>query len=114
MTASVPWRRAKRRREGGEGRSEKSSAAYVGFRARLAAMVAATATATAAALIRVRRYEIIKLGLDGGEGDGMAREYDRRVGRVPGALDVGKRWDAGWRGDAAVGRRDNRIPYTGI
>lgn len=91
MTAAVPRRRAKRRREGGggEGRSEKSSAAYVGFRARLAAMVAATATATAAALIRVRRYEIIKLGLDGGEGDGMAREYDRRVGRVPGTLDVG-------------------------
>lgn len=68
----------------GEGRSEKSSAAYVGFRARLAAMVAATTTAVVAAvaaLIRVRRYEIIKLGLDGGEGDGMAREYDRRVGR---------------------------------
>lgn len=64
----------------GEGWNEKSSAAYVGFRARLAATVAATATA-AAALIRVRRYEIIKLGLDGGEGDGMAREYDRRVGR---------------------------------
>lgn len=38
--------------------------------------VAATATA-AAALIRVRRYEIIKLGLDGGEGDGVAREYER-------------------------------------
>lgn len=76
----------------GEGRSEKSSVAYVGFRARL---VAATATAVAVmvmvaaaaatALIRVRRYEIIKLGLDGGEGDGMAREYYRRVG----ALDVG-------------------------
>jgi hypothetical protein len=48
---------------GGEGgRSEKSSAAYVGFRARLAATAAAAATA----LIRVRRYEIIKLGLDGG------------------------------------------------
>lgn len=63
----------------GEGWNEKSSWAYVGFRARLAAMVAATATAVA--LIRVRRYEIIKLGLDGGEGDGMAREYDRRVER---------------------------------
>lgn len=43
------------------------------------------AAAAATALIRVRRYEIIKLGLDGGEGDGMAREYYRRVG----ALDVG-------------------------
>lgn len=52
--------------------SEKSSAAYVGFRARLAATAAAAATAVVA-LIRVRRYEIIKLGLDGGEGDGVAR-----------------------------------------
>lgn len=85
-TLSRRWYRGGVQRDGarGEGRSEKSSAAYVGFRARLAAMVAATATATvvaaAAALIRVRRYEIIKLGLDGGEGDGMAREC-RRVGK---------------------------------
>lgn len=37
-----------------------------------------SATAVAA-LIRVRRYEIIKLGLDGGEGDGVARGRKREV-----------------------------------
>lgn len=37
-----------------------------------------TAAATATALIRVRRYEIIKLGLDAGEGDGGARRGGRR------------------------------------
>lgn len=58
-----------RQRKRDEGRSEKSSAAYVGFRERLAATAA-----VAAALIRVRRYEIIKLGLDGGEGDSVAPE----------------------------------------
>lgn len=58
--------------------SEKSSAAYVGFRARLAATAVATAVA---ALIRVRRYEIIKLGLDGGEGDGVARGRKGSDGR---------------------------------
>lgn len=62
-----------RQRKRDEGRSEKSSAAYVGFRERLAVTAAATA-AVAAALIRVRRYEIIKLGLDGGEGDSVAPE----------------------------------------
>lgn len=86
---------------------EKSSAAYVGFRARLATMVAATATAAAAALIRVRRYEIIKLGLDGGEGDGMAREYDERVGRrgcrERWMLEAMGRWMAWRRGQGAEG-----------
>ncbi|KYN37835.1 hypothetical protein ALC56_08034 [Trachymyrmex septentrionalis] len=47
------------------------------------------ATATAAALIRVRRYEIIKLGLNGGEGDGMTRGKKGERAMVPGALDVG-------------------------
>jgi len=83
-----------RARWGEGGRSEKSSAAYVGFRARLAA--------AATALIRVRRYEIIKLGLDGGEGDGGARrggDGERKRGKA----ERGKRrrwmsearWDAG-------------------
>lgn len=45
-------------------------------------------------MIRVRRYEIIKLGLDGGEGDGVARGRKREVteekrGRWEPALDVG-------------------------
>jgi len=94
----MPRRRAKgwRGAKGGEGRCEKSSAAYVGFLARLAATVAATATtatAAAAALIRVRRYEIIKLGLNSGEGDGMTRgsipaEKGEKA-MVLGALDVG-------------------------
>jgi len=85
-------------RWGEGGRSEKSSAAYVGFRARLAATAATAATA----LIRVRRYEIIKLGLDGGEGDGGARrggDGERKRGKA----ERGKRrrwmsearWDAG-------------------
>lgn len=83
----MPRRRAKgwRGAKGGEGRCEKSLAAYVGFLARLAATVAATATtatAAAAALIRVRRYEIIKLGLNSGEGDGMTRGSIYRQRRV--------------------------------
>lgn len=104
-------------REGKEGRSEKSSAAYVGFRARLAA------TAAAAALIRVRRYEIIKLGLDGGEGDGVSRGEGRRRVRKEGKETRGKkrrgrvgcrrRWNVeGAR--APRGKGNNRIPYTGI
>lgn len=62
-------------------------------------------------MIRVRRYEIIKLGLDGGEGDGMAREYDRRVGRVPGAfgmLEAMGRWMAWRRGRGEEGRGGGR------
>jgi len=115
---------------GGEGgRSEKSSAAYVGFRARLAATAAAAATA----LIRVRRYEIIKLGLDGGA---RRRWREARRGRgkeerkggtgKTAALDVGGAMGRGrmpargggeWGGARDVpgggGREqeDNRIPY---
>lgn len=47
-------------------------------------------------MIRVRRYEIIKLGLDGGEGDGVARGREGGDGIEEGvrgrwepALDVG-------------------------
>lgn len=111
----VPRREA-REYEKDEERSAKSSAAYVGFRARLAATAAMAAAA--AALIRVRRYEIIKLGLDGGEGDGTVREKGRRKGGKTGGtavLDVGGDGTlegAQRRGEGTQG--DNRIPYTGI
>lgn len=70
--------------------------------------VVVVAAAVAAALIRVRRYEIIKLGLDGGEGDGMAREHGGRVerARVPGALDVG--------GDGTLDGAETRPGVGGI
>lgn len=74
--AAVPKRRTKgekcrREKEGEEedkGRSEKSLS---GLR-RIPCAVGGNGSGV---LIRarVRRYEIIKLGLDGGEGDGMAR-----------------------------------------
>lgn len=108
---------------GGKGRSEKSSAAYVGFRARLAATEAAMAAATTA-LIRVRRYEIIKLGLDGGEGNGGAGTKKRREERRNGGNGgvrcrrrMGRRMARGTRSKEQgqeEEEEDNRIPYTGI
>lgn len=80
-------------RSGKEG-SEKSSAAYVGFRARLAA------TAVAAALIRVGRYEIIKLGLDGGEGDGVAGEGWQKRGVASGRRKGGTGGNPRWMSEA--------------
>lgn len=62
-------------------------------------------------MIRVRRYEIIKLGLDGGEGDGGARRGDEE--RTGGKAErrrwmSGRRWDAGWRGGRIRGREGGK------
>lgn len=72
-------------------------------------------------MIRVRRYEIIKLGLDGGEGDGVARGRKREVTEEKRARGVGgsPRWMSEAMGRCKARRRgrgqgDNRIPYTGI